>query len=117
MCILPKLLIWDFTIKHLVNHRLNPIEECELIFQPRSFIDANGQLWMNASNNEKCFYRCVHPLSDFDLEYDEWTPFENKSEFEVDQKWINSIMNDNNFVKTEELQSLDIFCCFKRCYF
>lgn len=58
------------------------MERCEATFEQRSFLDSNGLLWMNKTtvkhSNDTCFYRCIHPINDFDVKMDEWTLFEDE---------------------------------------
>lgn len=71
---------WDYSIRHLMSPQQDPMADCEIKFSPKSFLDSDGRLWINRSGDvvseEICFYRCVFPVSDFEIRTEEWVVIE-----------------------------------------
>ncbi|KAI6177730.1 hypothetical protein M3Y97_00939900 [Aphelenchoides bicaudatus] len=76
-CRLPNLDPWDKTISNLINKKHDPFIGCIPQYETRSYLSSSGRLWIKdpksgAVNDENCFYRCKHAISEHELYYSDW---------------------------------------------
>ncbi|KAI6237923.1 hypothetical protein M3Y95_00315900 [Aphelenchoides besseyi] len=76
-CRLPKLDPWDPSIKMFLDAHKNPRSNCKVRFVRRSFVKSGGVLVVNQTDGhlkdgEKCFFRCLFPVDDWNLRFGSW---------------------------------------------